>query len=81
MRQWHQLVQVCTSPQSDNYASNPPLSFYRPDALPAAKPTASKYRRLRRKLSDAALLVHFTVNVFIVPYLFMTSNILVNVWF
>jgi len=27
--QWHQLgrMQVCTSPQSDNHASTPPLSF------------------------------------------------------
>jgi len=42
---WHQLghMQVCTSLQTDNHASNPPLSFYRPDALPAAQPTASKH--------------------------------------
>jgi len=39
--QWHQ--QVCTSLQTDNHASTPPLSFYRPDALPAAQPTASKH--------------------------------------
>jgi len=34
--QWHQLshMQVCTSLQTDNNASTPPLSFYRPDALP-----------------------------------------------
>jgi len=32
-------MQVCTSLQTDNYASTPPLSFYRPDALPAAQPT------------------------------------------
>jgi len=43
--QWHQLghMQVCTSLQTDNHASNPPLSFYRPDVLPAAQPTASKH--------------------------------------
>ena len=44
--QWHQLghMQVCTSVQTDNHASTPPLSFfYRPDALPAAQPTASKH--------------------------------------
>jgi len=43
--QWHQLshMQVCTSLQTDNNASNPPLSFYRPDALPTAQPTASKH--------------------------------------
>ena len=46
-RQWHQLghMQVCTSLQTDNYASTPPLSFYRPDALSAAQPTASKHWR------------------------------------
>ena len=42
-RQWHQLdhMQICTSLQTDNHASTP-LSFYRPDALPAAQPTSSK---------------------------------------
>jgi len=45
--QWHQLghIQICTSPETDNHASNSPLSFYRPDALPAAQPTASKHWR------------------------------------
>jgi len=45
--QWHQLdhMQVCTSLQTDNHASIPPLSFLRLDALPAAQPTASKHRR------------------------------------
>ena len=43
--QWHQLghVQVCTSLQTDNLASTPQLSFYRPDALPDAQPTVSKH--------------------------------------
>jgi len=43
--QWHQLghMQVCNSLQTDNHASTPPLVFYRPDALPAAQPTASKH--------------------------------------
>ena len=44
--QWHQLrnMQVCTSLKSDNHANTPPLSFfYRPDALPATQPTASKH--------------------------------------
>ena len=44
--QWHQLehMQVCTSLQTDNLARTPPLSFfYRPDALAAAQPTASKH--------------------------------------
>jgi len=45
--QWHQLghMQVCTLLQTDNHASTPPLCFYRPDALPAAQPTASKHWR------------------------------------
>jgi len=34
-------MQVCTLHQTDNHASTPPLSFYRPDALPAAQPIAS----------------------------------------
>ena len=43
--QWHQLghMQVCILLQTDNHASTPPLCFYRPDALPAAQPTASKH--------------------------------------
>jgi len=44
--QWHQLgyMQVCTALQTDIYASTPPLSFfYKPDALSAAQPTASKH--------------------------------------
>ena len=42
--QWHQLghMQICTSLQTGNHVSTLPLSFYRPDALPAAQPTASK---------------------------------------
>ena len=45
--QWHQLghMQVCTPLQTDNHASTPPLSFYRPDALPVAQPTVSKHWR------------------------------------
>ena len=36
--QWHKLghMQVCTSLQTDNHASTPPLCFYRPDALPVS---------------------------------------------
>ena len=49
--QWHQMghMQVCTSLQTENHASTPPLSFYRPDALPAAQPTASKHWRHKCK--------------------------------
>ena len=40
--QWHQLghMQVCTLLQTDNHTNTLPLFFYRPDALPAAQPTA-----------------------------------------
>jgi len=34
---------ICTSLQTDNHASTSPLSFYRPDALCAAQPKASKH--------------------------------------
>jgi len=44
--QWDQLDHmqiICTSLHTDNHASTPSLTrFYRPDALPAAQPTASK---------------------------------------
>jgi len=30
-------MQISTYPQADNHASTPPLSFYRPGALPATK--------------------------------------------
>jgi len=44
-RQWNLLghMQVCISVQTDNHASTPLLTFYRPDALPAAQPTVSKH--------------------------------------
>jgi len=43
--QWHQMgyMQACTSLQTDNHASTPPLIFNGQDALPAAQPTASKH--------------------------------------
>jgi len=31
--------------QTDNHATTSPLTFYRPDTLPAAQPTASKHWR------------------------------------
>ena len=45
-RQWHQLDHmqtICTSLQTDNHTNTSSLNFYRPDALPAAQPTASKH--------------------------------------
>jgi len=44
--QWHQLEYtqiICTLLQTDNHASTSPLSFYRPDDLPAAQPTVLKH--------------------------------------
>jgi len=46
--QWHQLDHmqiICSLLQTDNHACTLSLSFYRPDALPAAQPTASKHWR------------------------------------
>jgi len=45
--QWHQLghMQICTSLQTNNHASTPPLSFLQAESLPAAQPTASKHWR------------------------------------
>jgi len=33
---------ACASLQTDNHASTSPLSFYRPDTLPAAQPTSTE---------------------------------------
>jgi len=44
--QWHPLDHmqiICTLLQTDDHASTSPLSFYRPDALPATQPTVSKH--------------------------------------
>jgi len=41
--EWHQFDHtqiICISLQTDNHASTSSLSFYRPDALPDARPTA-----------------------------------------
>ena len=45
--QWHQLdyMQVCTLLQTDNHTSIPSSVFYRPGALPATQPAASKHWR------------------------------------
>jgi len=44
--QWHQVdhMQITyTSLMTDNQASTSPISFYRPDTLPAVQPTVSKH--------------------------------------
>jgi len=48
-------MQVCTLLQTDNHTSTSPLSFYRPDALTAAQPTASKHWRPHRHRIDKYL--------------------------
>jgi len=45
---------ICTSLQTDNQASTSPLSFSRPDALPATQPTASIHFTLYSILSHFA---------------------------
>ena len=52
--QWHQLdhMQVCTSLQTDNHASNPPLSFLQA-GCPSCRPTNSV------KALKGLVLVHF----------------------
>jgi len=34
---------ICTSLQTDNYTNTSSLNFYRPDAIPDAQTTVSKY--------------------------------------
>ena len=52
--QWHQLDNrqiIFTSLETDNDASTSPLSFYRPDVLPVAQPTASQYWRHKKLIN------------------------------
>jgi len=41
---------ICTSLQTDNHASTSPLSFCRPDAIPATQPTVSNHWRHTEQL-------------------------------
>ena len=50
-------MQVYTLLQTDNHASTPPLVFYRPDALPAAQPTASEHWRQIVTLLESVVVV------------------------
>jgi len=47
------------TPDRDNHASTSPLSFYRPDALPAAQPTMSKHWRNMLRQSTCILKCYF----------------------
>jgi len=51
--QWHQLghVQVCTSLQTDNHASTPPLSFLQA-VCPSCRPTNSVKALKRASVDD-----------------------------
>ena len=60
-RHWHQLDQyhmqiICISLQTDNHSSTSPLSFYRPDALPATQPTVSKHCRQMERMKLFSIL-------------------------
>jgi len=80
--QWHQLghMQTCTSPQADNHDSTPPVSFHRPDALPAAQPTVSKYRTQSdgRQQSYSYVAELDNANVHHFPNMGCATNLLAN---
>jgi len=65
--QWHQLghMQVCTSLRTDNHAITPP---YRPDALPATQPTASKHWRPCWQQSQQILYIIIFLVYHLFPY-------------
>ena len=77
--QWHQLghVQVSMSLQTDNNVSTPPLSLYRPDALPAAQPTASKLLLLLKsvELDDDVALLPSVAGLVVGPHVTSESEI------
>jgi len=70
--QWHQLghVQVCTTLQTDNHASIPPLSFLQA-GCPCCRPTNS----VKALKARSNAVTHFYLNV----YLFYSSK-LNNSW-
>jgi len=47
----------CTSPQTDNHTSTPPLTFYKLDALPATQLTASKHWMQVQTLSNGVKII------------------------
>jgi len=57
--QWHQLghMQVCTSLQTDNHASTPPLSFLQA-GCPSCRPTNS-VKALKDSLLSGSILLIF----------------------
>jgi len=57
-----QYAIICISIQTDNNASTSPLSFYRPDALPAAQPTAWKHCFLLNWKLKRTWLYYYTIS-------------------
>ena len=53
----HTHTHVCTSLQTDNHATTPPLSFYRPDAL-ATLQTKKKIHTWLMILTAVAVEIH-----------------------
>jgi len=80
--QWHQLgqMQVCTSLQTDNHANTHRSVFYRPDALPATQPTASKHWRQRpmntscNNWANANCNSTITITLYVLNRSFCTNN-------
>jgi len=64
----------------DNHASAPPLSFYRPDALPAAQPTASQHWRHKVDLYNGCKMVVAVLCVqgFILKFVFEPNEYFTN---
>jgi len=62
--QWHPLgyMQVCTSLQTDNHASNPPLSFLQA-GCPSCRPTNSVKALMRITAKRIAKLVSYFTNL------------------
>ena len=73
---------VCTSLQTDNHASTPPLSFCRLDALPATQPTASKHWRQRyrdQNIPKSITRYHCVMSYTFLVYTFM-KNVKIAPW-
>ena len=83
--QWHQLNHmqiICTSLQTDNHASTSSLHiFYRPDALPATQPTASKH--WRTIMCDLMLIIHCQADGVVIKLPYCHGILIIclfNVW-
>ena len=72
--QWHQLghMQVCTSLQTDNHASTPPLSFLQA-GCPSCRPTNS-VKALKLFISYYLIIRHFFCCLLSYPCIFMDGR-------